>query len=360
MLTCAVDSSLKRIQVDGFSFPLGVYPLESMVPTPGYTVEFEPADTDSDEWDEWPDRYLFDINISANRLGALLRLLLTLAPGRVFPILDVLGVDAYREVDPYLAYELIGIEHVIDALRRFETFLLEDGLVGFGVMSENPFMYLFLDEHKILTLRVEVHLREQVEAMLAAFELMPVEELASVDSSTHEHTSVLIAPEDRPDLLSPEEIVEYLRDHWLLTLNVDPESNVDDEGNDLGFTAWRCLVRCRMEKPTPQTRYAEVFLLADGLMRAEELALESTGEWPDNNSKQPQRSAPSTSTAPKPTRGKPTEQPSEDVELTERAMVLADRVLAEEVAKVLREPAMIRSIEQAKAARVLRVRWLEG
>lgn len=366
MLTCAVDSSLKRVQLDGFSFPLGVYPLETMVPTAGYTVEFEPADTDSDEWDEWPDRYLFDINISVNRLGALLRMLLTLAPGRVYPILDILGVDAYREVDPYLAYELVGIEHVIDGLRRFEPFLLDDGLVGFGVMSENPFMYLFLDEHKILTLRAEVHLREQVEAMLEAFDLSVVDELSSVDSATHEHTSVLIAPEDRPDLLSPEEIVEYLRDHWTLTLNVDPESNLDDEGNDLGFVAWRCLVRCRMEKPVVQTRYAEVFLVADCLVAAEEQAQEATADWPEVMTSPP--SEPSSTDTASTTRahsqvrrakGKtPDMEPI--LEITERTMVLADRVLAEEVAKALREPSVVRSVEQAKASRVIRVRWLEG
>ncbi len=270
--------------MEGFSFPLGVYPIEAMKPRAGYSVEFEPADGDDEgsaagvgEWEEWPDRYVYDVVISAERLEPLCRSLLALLPGRVYPILDVLGQDAYREIDPYISYDLIGMDRFTDMLRRFRGYFLEDGLCGFGAMTDEPFLYVFVDEHKIVTVRAETAQKERVERILSAFDLEQTEEPAGADAAAHEHRGVLEAPEDRPDLLTAEEIVEHLRDEWNLTLNIDAESNVDDEGADLGVTGWRCLVRCLAEEDE-RPRYADVVLAAGCLRRAEELALDAAEE----------------------------------------------------------------------------------
>lgn len=255
------------------SFPLGVYPIEPIEPVAGYTLDFESADGDENDWEEWPDRYVFDIVVSSERLPTLVRSLLSLFPNRVFPILDVLGHDAYREIDPYISYELMGMDRVMDAIRRFSAFFFEDGLCGFGAMSESPFCYLFIDEHKIATVRVEPSTKERVERVLAAFDLKELDNPAGADAVAHEHRAVLLTPEDRPELLSGEEIVERLRDDWRLVLNIDPDINVDDRGRPLGVTCWRCLVR--VDSGTGLDRYAEVFLSADSLRQAETLAVDA-------------------------------------------------------------------------------------
>jgi hypothetical protein len=278
MPRCRVDSSLERVSKDGFSFALGVYPIEDMHPKAGYTVEFEAADGDEEgQWEEWPDRYVFDVVITAERLEPLIRSLISVLPGRVYPILDYLGLDAYREVDPYISYELVGLDKFTDALRRFRGFFFEDGLCGFGAMTDEPFIYLFVDEHKIVTVRVEPDLKEKVEKILHAFDLEPTEAPAGADAAAHEHRGVLTIADDRPDLLTAEEIVEQLRDEWRLTLNIDPETNVDDEGHELGITAWHCLVRCAIEGEE-RCRYLDVLLTAGGLRTAEDLALDAADE----------------------------------------------------------------------------------
>jgi hypothetical protein len=278
MPRCRVDTALERTTKDGFSFPLGVYPVEEMSPKPGYTVEFEAADGDEEgQWEEWPDRYVFDIVITAERLEPLVRSLVALLPGRIYPILDYLGLDAFREVDPYISYELVGLDKFTDALRRYRGFFFEDGLCGFGAMTDEPFIYLFVDEHKILTVRVEPDLKERVEKLLHAFDLEPTEAPAGADAAAHEHRGVLTIADDRPDLLTAEEIVEHLRDEWRLTLNIDPESNVDDEGHELGITAWHCLVRCTLESEE-RSRYLEVILTGSCLRAAEDLALDAADE----------------------------------------------------------------------------------
>lgn len=281
MIRCQADPSLQRLVVEGFSFPLGAYPVEAAAPRAGYSLHFEPADEggpgeEEGEWEEWPDRYVFDIVISAERIESLCRMLFALLPGRCYPILDVLGHDAYREIDPYIAYDLVGMDRFADSVRRFRDYLLDDGMVGFGAMSEEPFFYIFVDEHKIITLRCEPEMKDRVEKVLHAFDLEVMEEPAGADSVAHEHRSVLLVPTDNPDLLSPEEVVERLKDDWNLLLNVDPDRNVDDEGNELGVTPWRCVVRCEFEERPD--RYAEVILDARNLREAEDMAFDATDE----------------------------------------------------------------------------------
>ncbi|MFI4915545.1 MAG: hypothetical protein ACIAS6_03425 [Phycisphaerales bacterium JB060] len=332
MHRCLLNPALERVRVNGFAFPLGVYPVEPIAPASGYTADFEPADGD-EEWEEWPDRYVYEILVSAERLKPLCSALLSLLPGRVYPILDVLGNDAFREIDPYIAYELVGVESLYDGVRWYEPFLFEDGLCGFGAMSEEPFMYFFLDEHKVLTVRVETSQKERVDRLLAAFELAnlggsadngaggrarrpdgrPQIEVMAADAVSHEHRSVLLTPEDRPELPGPEEVAEALVDLWGMTLNIDVERNLDDDGRELGVTGWRCLVRVdppmsggaddagggqegsgeretppgEQDRPEPEkdqgprVRYAEVLLAAGCWREAEDLAVRAVEKLPD-------------------------------------------------------------------------------
>ncbi len=289
MPTCLIDPSIERKSVKGFAFPLGVYPVEPMTPIAGYVSEFEQADNtqEMDEWEAWPDQYVFDIVIPSDRIESFWHQVFAMIPGRVFPIIDYIGHDAHREIDPYMAYEPIGKEKIIDALRQYRPFFFEDGMVGFGAVSEDPFFYVFIDEHKIMTIRVEASFKSRVEKLLAAFDLEPCEEPAGADSASHEHRSILVTALERPDLLTGDEILERMRDTWRLVLNVDPETNVDDEGNDLGITPWRCLTRFATDQ-TPDDKYAEVFLTAESIRQAEELAqqgitesIDHQGEWLD-------------------------------------------------------------------------------
>jgi hypothetical protein len=278
VVTAKADPSIQRVVSGTFQFPLGAYPVEPLTPKAGFSVHFEPADGDDSEgeWEEWPDRYVYDVVISAERVEPLCRLLFSLLQPRVYPILDVLGHDAYREIDPYISYDLVGQDRFTDAVRRYRDFLFEDGMCGFGAMSEEPFFYIFIDEHKIITLRCEPSIKDKVEKILAAFDLEAVEEPAGADAAAHEHRGVLSAPADKPDLLSQEEIVERLKEDWQLLLNVDPDTNVDDEGKEVGKTPWRVIIRCEYEDKQP--RYAEILLDADNLRHAEELAFEAADD----------------------------------------------------------------------------------
>jgi hypothetical protein len=384
MFRCRVDKSIERVIVNGFAFPLGAYPVEEMSPRPGYTVAFEQADGgnvagegagfeaggefdpeaeegDEDgalgspegaegEWEEWPDRYVYDVLVSATRVETLCRSLFALLPGRVYPILDFLGTDEYREVDPYVSYDLLGLDRLLDTVRRYRGFFFEDGLVGFGAMSEEPFMYVFVDEHKIVTVRVESALKDKVEAILRAFDLEEVDEIRGADAATHEHRGVLEAPPERLDLLTAEEIVEELRDDWRLVLNVDPTVNIDEDGNPLGITGWRCIVRHEPMPPEnapanaepPPFRYVEVLLAADCLNAAEDLALDAldqllgkSGGTPASDPKEVGRGIQQHLEGEVPAEGEDGGELPPVEELTPATVVVADRLRPESLVNAL-------------------------
>lgn len=321
--------------MDGFAFPLGVYPVEPLTPRAGYTMEFEPADGDEspgypraafsasgDEDDddgpgpssgleEWPDRYVFDIVISADRLPALCRTLFTLLPPRIYPILDVLGNDAYREIDPFVSYDLLGLDKFLEHVQRFKDLFFEDGLTGFGAMSDEPFVYVFIDEHKVVTVRVQPELRERVEKILALFDLEPLGPTAkgapaptgpkppaqpeaspasaesvqtvppappapaAADAAAHEHRGVLLESAEE-HLWGADQVWEYLRDEWKLELNVDTSSNEDEDGRPLGITPFRVVVRVQADHVK---QYAEILLRAENLRQAQELAADVIEEF---------------------------------------------------------------------------------
>ncbi len=324
-----IDPSIPRASSATFEFPLGVYPVEPLTPKAGFVSEFEPADGGADpgDWEEWPDRYVYDVVITSGRLQAMCRALFALFPGRVYPILDVLGNDAYREVDPYIAYDPVGLERFLDVLHDHGDWLFEDGLVGFGAMSDSPFVYIYLDEHKIVTIRVESDLKERVEKTLAAFDLKPDPEATGVDGASHEHRGVLMCPPDQPEMMTAEEIVEDLQDLWRLELNVDRAGNVDDAGKALGLTGWRCLVRRTPVDENAPERYAEVILTAASLAEVEQLAADAV---------------------------RPTGEPDKE-DLEETILVFADRVTPQQLKELVGEDAKI----DASVSRTHKLRWLE-
>jgi len=267
-----------------FRFPQGVQPVGPLTPTPGYVVSFEPADGGGDEgWEEWPDRYVFEAVVSADRLASLARALFALLPSRVHPILDVLSEDAHREVDPYIAYERVGLDRFFEEFETLRDWLLEDGLVGFGAMAEEPFLYVYFDEHKIVTVRCEASLRPVVERTLGAFDLEEMEELVAVDAAEHEHLSVLPWPEERAPALTPfERRLERLCDAWKLVLNLDDGANEDEEGQPLGPTPWKLLVRVGEAEDRQPLRWFETVVFAPCLRDAFDAALEAIVDYADH------------------------------------------------------------------------------
>ena len=75
-----------------------------------------------------------------------------------------------------MAQEPIPCEEFRRGWDRFEPFLLEDGSIGCGANSDDPFVEIFLDQWKGLSIHVPLLMRDKVEGALAKMGLREVPE----------------------------------------------------------------------------------------------------------------------------------------------------------------------------------------
>lgn len=269
---------LNRAVVNGYVMPLGLEPGDLGAPEPGYTIAYTPGE------DEEPDSYSFHVTVSHDRLRPLLHRAFELLPQKLTPIVEVESTDAYRTVDVYLGSEPIGKAEFLDSWTWFEPFLLEDCYIGAGANSEEPFVEVFLDQWKRLSIHVPLSMRDAVEEILAAFDLEEAPELwpgGEDDESfnTAVFRSVLeVADEYSPDL---DEMIHELRRAWRLELNVDPERNADESGRELGLTLWHAVAIVQGVDGDPDHgAYASAWITAGSLSEVGELLLDALEDAP--------------------------------------------------------------------------------
>src|SRR4051812_30058374 len=220
-------TDLKRAVVNGFALPLGIEPDQEhmRVPAQGYTVTYTPSD------EEDPDTYAFHIVVSHERLAPIVHKAFELLPEEVYAIVEIGSRDAYRSTDVYIGQESISFDEFVEVWNAFEPFLLEDGSIAAGANSEEPFVEVFVDQWKGLSIHVPLEMRDDVEALLQGFGL---EEVTSIwplgDDEPDDKDSGLESTQIRPildvsDEYSPDvdELLLNLRHAWKLELNVNPE-----------------------------------------------------------------------------------------------------------------------------------------
>jgi hypothetical protein len=232
-------TDLKRAVIDGFALPLGIAPGPIKVPTPGYTVGY------SGGTGEEPDTYSFYVAVSHERVGAVVRRAMQLLPDTVYGIVEISSRDAYRPVDVYIGAEEIRLRRFLTTWRQCEPILLEDASIAAGANSERPFVELFVDQWKGLSIIVPLSMRGDVESLLDEFDLEEVPETWPVGADNPALEQSRIRPvlaasgAEAPDI---DDVLMVLRRDWRLELNVDPQRNVDDAGRELGMTLWHAVV----------------------------------------------------------------------------------------------------------------------
>jgi len=287
-------TDLERVVIDGFAFPLAVAPSAAgklRPPLQGYTVSYVGGQ------DEEPDTYSFCVVVSHERLSQLVQRAFDLLPDHVYGIIEIGSRDAYRTTDVFVGLENDPIS--LDRFRRvwtqYEPFLLEDGSIAAGANSEDPFIEIFLDQAKALMIHVPLSMREDVETMLRQLGLDEVPQLwpasgdddgqSEDDDADDESGSSQIRPVlDLSDDACPDvdELLLNLRHDWKLELNVDPESNIDEGGRNLGSTLWHAVVIVDKADPmqSPGGAYASIWATAGSLHEMEHLMGQALAKYP--------------------------------------------------------------------------------
>jgi hypothetical protein len=229
---------LQRAVIGRFALPLGIVPGHLEAPVEGYTLSYSAGEDDE------PDTYSFYVAVSHERVAAILHRVFSLLPESIAAIVEISSRDAYRQVDVFISRDEIPLADFLAAWRQWETVLLEDGSIGAGANSEQPFVEVFLDQWKGVSIIVPLAMRDPVEALLQGLGLDEVPQTwpgGDVDTGTDD---VQIRPVlDESDSLSDiDDVLMELRRQWLLELNVDPDTNIDDAGRRLGMTLWHAVL----------------------------------------------------------------------------------------------------------------------
>jgi hypothetical protein len=277
-----LGQNLERRSLGAYQLPLGVAETSLREPTQGFTVRYQEGT------DEEPDTYVFQVVISHERLRPLVDAAFNLLPKEVTPVVEIGSRDAYRSVDIYVGEEPMPLVEFLRTWYEFEEILLEDVTIGVGANAEEPWVDVFVDSWKGILIAVPTELREEVESMLAAHGLQEVVETwdevppaTGGDNETLVTRDVLeMLDEHSPDL---DELLLLMRERWLLELNVDRETNVDEAGRHLGMTLWHAIVLATAaEGKADRGAYITVWMTAGSLAQAEELledALLDQPQW---------------------------------------------------------------------------------
>lgn len=272
-------SDLQRVVLDGYALPLGVERLDAPPPLQGYLVDFVASEG------EEPDTYAFQVATSHEGLRPLLLDLFELLPGEVAPVVEIGSVDAYRSIDVYMAGEPVFIDDFMRTWNDFEPILLEEVSLGVGATAEEPFLEVFLDAWKTITIHCQTDLRDDVESILERHGLGTVSRIwledafDEIDPPYRMREILVMEDEHSPDL---DELLLQLRADWGLQLDVDPSSNVDDGGRELGHTLWHAIAMADPAEPKSGGAYISIWATARSLDEAEELveaAVEGSGDW---------------------------------------------------------------------------------
>lgn len=275
-----IRSDLKRVVIEDFALPLGVGRLDASPPTQGFTIKFEPGE------DGEPDTYAYQVVVTHEQVRPVLHSLFELLPSEVNPLVEIGSVDAYRSIDVYVSAEPIFIDDFKNVWNNFEPILLEEVSIGAGVTVEEPFLEIFVDAWKSITVHSPEELRSEIESV---FERHGVEEVPQTwpddpfdefDPPYRMREILLIEDEHSPDL---DEFLLQLRTEWGLQLNVDPDSNVDDAGRELGHTLWHAIAMAEpLDNQSGGGAYVTVWATAANLEELEgliESAVEEEGDW---------------------------------------------------------------------------------
>jgi hypothetical protein len=269
---------LKRLGVGSYQFPLGVRESKLMEPRQGFTVRFQEGKADE------PDAFAFSVVVSHERLRPLIDAAFNLLPPEVTPVVEIGSRDAYRTVDVYLGEEPMPLVRFLRTWYEFEEILLEDVTIGVGANSEEPWVDIFIDPWKSIVITGPVDMRDEVERLLGLLDIHEVEstwdeQAAPIDEEEIVSESVLDLSDNRPDL---EELLLELRDRWMLELNIDRETNVDEAGRHLGMTLWHAVVFVTASDGE-EGRGANVVLwmTAGSLAQAEELIEDALLDHPE-------------------------------------------------------------------------------
>lgn len=279
MATCSLRPDIERAVIDGFALPLGISPGDITPPTVGYTIGYSTGEDDE------PDTYSFYVAVSHEQVALIVDRVFSLLPAEVCAIVEISSRDAYRQTDIFLSQQPIPKDDFLSTWRRWQPVLLEDGSIAAGGNSEDPFVEIFVDQWKGVSIIVPLDMRDDVERLLTSLGLQEVPETWAVGDENSALENVRI----RPVVASLDgaaadidDVLLELRHDWQMELNIDPDTNVDAAGRRLGMTLWHAVIGVHHNTNASVTADMTIWATAGSLGQLESLIdamIREDDEW---------------------------------------------------------------------------------
>ncbi len=279
MTAFSLRPDIERTVINGFALALGITPGDVTPPTVGYTIAYTSGHDDE------PDTYSFYVAVSHEQVAPILEKVFSLLPEEVCAIVEISSRDAYRQTDVFLSNEEIPKREFLRTWDQWEPILLEDGSIAAGANSESPFVEIFVDQWKGVSIIVPLDMHDDVERLLASAGLNEVQETWALGKENPALDKVQIRPvlADLDGVAADiDDVLMELRHDWRMELNIDPDTNVDEGGRRLGFTLWHAVLGVHRAGDAEQVADMSLWATAGSLTQLETLiedVLERSGEW---------------------------------------------------------------------------------
>ncbi len=219
----------QRIKSFGFTYPYGSYPEDEFFQQIGYDAKYL-----TDE-----QCFYYKIVLPHERLQQMLSASFKLLPPTARLAAKVHSGDFYRDFDTHISDDLVDRDEVIEWAKEWGEVVLDDGFFGIGMFAEEETVEVFIDEHK--TIHIYHSDPDLMELFLENQGIPFVMDLAFFWDEPHFHEPLpLDEKSDDEDYLTA---FEDLADRYELFLDLDDDTNTDDEGQPLGVNCWRVELR---------------------------------------------------------------------------------------------------------------------
>ncbi|MBI4977589.1 MAG: hypothetical protein HZC28_08910 [Spirochaetes bacterium] len=175
----------KRVTRAGFRFPLGITPEEKYLPDEGYTLEMEPASSES----QFGDRYFYCAGVSAEKVRPIFESLLGALHKNVCVIIERWSEDVNREKDVFISQELT-LARVKRIFSHYDTLWLECGFVSFGIIDYDSGFEAVINDHKIIEVFTPYDYNEDVEEIFKQHGIHNEPEMTFSNNYDHWHSSL--------------------------------------------------------------------------------------------------------------------------------------------------------------------------
>ena len=261
---------LVRKKVGAFLYPYGSFPDEDYEQAEGFESDYFTA---PDE-ETVGERYRTVVVVSAEKLVPVFLELCQLLPERVHVVMERASEDIYTERDVFLSDTEVTREQFIEVFKAYEFTFAEDGMLGLGAFGHDVPTEVFMADHKeIVVFGPELGV---VTAILKRHGLQ-ARKLEFYYEHSHTHLALTQYRGLRGAQFDYLSVADALRHVFGMSLQLDDEQNVDDEGRPLGVVPWRAIAlvtpsrSARAGRRRSRSFVQEFFLSAASRAEAREL-----------------------------------------------------------------------------------------